>query len=274
VEVDVGKLDGRVAIITGSTSGIGAAGARLFAQEGALVVVSGTNAERGRAVVRDIERTGGQAVFVRTDVRDTADLRTLVAVAVRRYNRLDIFWHNAGSPGLRRIDLVTEAAFDEMMAVHLRAGFFGCQIAIPAMLRGGGGNLLLTGSGAAFMPLAADPAYSVAKSGLVMLTKCLATHLGPQNIRVNCVCPGPTKTPLRTEIFRRRSSNAASAEALDRANVAATPLRRVADPEEVARVALFLVSDDASYVTGAAVLVDGGLVAGPPADWLRIEIDA
>lgn len=268
----MGKLDGRVAIITGSTSGIGAAGAKRFASEGARVVVTGLSAERGAEIVREVTANGGEAVFIPADLRDTSQVRRLIADGVAHFGRLDVFWHNAGDAGSRRIDLVSEAEYEATMAIHLRAGFFGCQAAIPELLRSGGGSILLTGSGAALLPQAGDPTYSIAKAGLVMLAKCLAVHLGPQGIRVNCLCPGATDTKLRREVFRRRSSDQIDASELSAKNIAATPLGRVSDPDEIARVALFLVSDDASFVTGAVVSADGGLTAGSPSKWLRIEL--
>jgi NAD(P)-dependent dehydrogenase (short-subunit alcohol dehydrogenase family) len=265
----MGKLQDKVAIITGAASGIGAAGAMLFAKEGATVVVADINDKAGNETVKLIKKAGRSAIYIHVDVASVNELRNMIKDTIKTLGKLNIFWHNAGDVGPGRIDRVSEEDFDKTIAIHLKGAFFGSKYAIPAILSSGGGSIIFTGSGAAFKPLAGAPTYSIVKTGIVMLTKCLAVQLGPQNIRVNCLCPGPTDTALRKIVFAR-DRDLVDPDDLDRTNIKETPLGRVAQPDEVAKVALFLVSDDASFVTGASVSVDGGLVAGAPASWLQL----
>jgi NAD(P)-dependent dehydrogenase (short-subunit alcohol dehydrogenase family) len=264
------RLEGRVALITGAASGIGAAGAALFAQEGARVILADIDDKAGRKTEKIIKNAGGKVKYVHTDVTSVDSLENMVRTTVKIYGKLNIFWHNAGDVGPGRIDRVNETDFDRTLSIHIKGGFFGCKYAIPEILTSGGGSILFTSSGAAFIPLAGAPTYSIVKAGLVMLAKCLAVQLGPQNIRVNCLCPGPTDTLFRKRVFAR-DPDLVDPDELDRANIEATPLGRVGQPEEIAEVALFLASDDASFVTGAVVSVDGGLVAGAPSPWLRLS---
>jgi NAD(P)-dependent dehydrogenase (short-subunit alcohol dehydrogenase family) len=254
-------LEGKVAIITGSTSGIGRAGAILLAKEGAKVVISGRNQKRGQEVVNTIKKNGGQASFVAADMLVVADIERLVKEAVASYGRLDIFWHNAGIVGPDSIKDVTEETYDKMMAVHLKAAVFGAKLAASEMSKSGGA-ILFTSSVAGLKQSGFSMTYSLAKSGLVMLTKKLAVDLAKDKIRVNCLCPGRVQTGMRPEISRERAQALGiSAEEWERKDKQRIPMGRFVTEEEVAEAALFLVSGKASAITGVALPVDGGFLA-------------
>jgi NAD(P)-dependent dehydrogenase (short-subunit alcohol dehydrogenase family) len=255
-------LQGKVAVITGSTSGIGRAGAIAFAQEGASVVISGRNKERGGEVVEMIKKQGGQAHFVAADVMVQADIERLVKEAVDAFGRLDIFWHNAGIVGPDDVETISPETYDKMMNTHLKAAVFGVKFALPRMRQAGGGAILFTGSVAGLKQSGFSLTYSLAKSGLVMLTRKLAVDLAKDNIRVNCLCPGRVQTGMRPEISEERSKALGiSAEEWERRDKKRIPLGRFITEQEVADAALFLVSDKASSITGVALPIDGGFLA-------------
>jgi len=255
-------LQGKVAVITGSTSGIGRAGAIAFAQEGASVVISGRNKERGGEVVEMIKKQGGQAHFAAADVMVQADIERLVKAAVDAYGRLDIFWHNAGIVGPDDVETISPETYDKMMTTHLKAAVFGVKFALPRILKAGGGAILFTGSVAGLKQSGFSLTYSLAKSGLVMLTRKLAVDLAKDNIRVNCLCPGRVQTGMRPEISEERSKALGmTPEEWERRDKKRIPLGRFITEQEVADAALFLVSDKASGITGVALPVDGGFLA-------------
>ena len=250
-------LDGKVALITGAASGMGRAGALLFAQEGANVAVVDINDKMGEETVKQIRGTGGEACYINSDVSVVAELEKMVQQTAKSFGRLDIFWHNAGDAGPGVIERTTEEAFDRALALHIKGGFFGAKYAIPEIKRAGGGAVLFTGSVSGLRASRGSPTYSVAKAGLVMLTKCLALYFAMDKIRVNCICPGVVQTPLWPS-FISRDPDLVVPEVLERTALQMTPMGRFAMPEEIAQAALFLVSDAASYITGAIVPVDGG----------------
>ncbi|MDH5365136.1 MAG: glucose 1-dehydrogenase [Dehalococcoidia bacterium] len=255
-------LQGKVAVITGSTGGIGRAGAIGFAQEGAKVVVSGRSRQRGQEVVSIIREQGGEASFVPADMLVVADIERLIKEAVDTYGRLDIFWHNAGIVGPDNIEDITEEIYDSMMTVNLKAGIFGAKFAVPEMRKAGGGSILFTSSIAGLKQSSYSMTYSLAKTGLVMLTKKLAVDLAKDNIRVNCICPGRVQTPTRVSITEQkaRAMGISSEEwvSKDRQRI---PMGRYITEKEVVDGALFLVSDRASSITGVALPIDGGFLA-------------
>jgi NAD(P)-dependent dehydrogenase (short-subunit alcohol dehydrogenase family) len=254
-------LKEKVAVITGSTSGIGRAGAIAFAREGASVVVSGRNKERGGEVVKLVEKQGGKARFVAADMMAPADIERLVKETVAAFGRLDIFWHNAGIMGPDEIDSLSQERYDEMMTVHLKAAVFGVKAALPH-LRKNGGAILFTSSVAGLKQASYSLTYSLAKSGLVMLTRKLAVDLAKDNIRVNCLCPGRVQTGTRPEISEERAEALGiSAEEWEKRDKKRIPLGRFITENEVAEAALFLVSEKASGITGVALPVDGGFLA-------------
>jgi len=255
-------LQGKVAIITGSTSGIGRAGAIAFAQEGASVVISGRNKERGGEVVETIKQQGGRAHFVAADMLAAGDIEQLVKAAADAYGRLDIFWHNAGIVGPDDVETVSPETYDKVMAVHLKAAVFGVKFALPQIRKAGGGAILFTSSVAGLKQSGYSLSYSLAKSGLVMLTRKLAVDLAKDNIRVNCLCPGRVQTGIRPEISEERAKALGiTPEEWEKRDKKRIPLGRFITEQEVADAALFLVSDKASGITGVALPIDGGFLA-------------
>ena len=256
------RLDGKVAIITGGASGIGEGAVRLFAEEGARVVVADIQDDRGRALV---EAIGGDTSYVHANVGREAEVRGAVEHAVDRFGRLDAIFNNAGFGGVMEpIVDVEEAAYDETMDGLLKGVFFGIKHAARVMqAQGGGGAIVNTASVAGISAGNGPSVYSVAKGAVVHLTRVAAYELGEHNIRVNCICPGGIATP----IFAK--SMGLSAEEADRtiepmAEVLgqAQPIARSGRPSDIAHAALWLCSDDASFVTGHPLVVDGGLTLG------------
>ena len=252
------NLNGKVALITGAASGMGRASALLFAREGAKVSVVDINDTLGEEVVRQIRAEGGQANYLHADVSKVAETERMVRETVQAFGRLDVFWHNAGNAGPGSIERTSEEEFDFTMALHVKGGFFGAKFALPEMKKAGGGAILFTSSLAGLKASRSSPVYSLAKSSLVMLTKCLALHYSKDNIRINCICPGAVETPLWPSFVGRDGDLHDPAE-VTKMYKQKTPMGRFAEPEEIAQMALFLASDAASYVPGAVVPVDGGL---------------
>jgi NAD(P)-dependent dehydrogenase (short-subunit alcohol dehydrogenase family) len=251
------KLLGKVALITGAATGIGRAAAILFAQEGARVVVADINIRDGEETVQNIKKNGGQGLFVNTNLRKTSEIEKMVEETVATYGQLHIFYHNAGVAGPGRLELTSEEAYDQIMDIHLKAGFFGAKFAAPEIKKAGGGSILFTASGLGLRPSKASPAYSVSKAGLLMLTRTLAVALAKDGIRVNAVCPGPiSSTPLWQGVLARNPEIVP--EEYTQMNIQSRPIHRLGTPEEMAQAALFLVSPEASYITGVALPVDGG----------------
>lgn len=253
------KLEGKVAVITGAATGIGRATAKLFAQEGAKVVVADIKDKESNDTVQMIREAGGDAVFSRTNVAVVAELEKMIKTAVDTYGRLDIFYHNAGMAGPGYLENTSEEAYDLAMAVNLKAGYFGAKYAVPEMRKVNGGCILFTSSYSGIHPSpAGSPSYSVAKAGLIMLTRSLALYLAKDNIRVNCIAPGPiTTTSLWSDCVSRNPG--INPDKLARTIVEATvPLKRSGTTEEMASALLFLVSPESSYITGIILPVDGG----------------
>ena len=252
------RLAEKVALITGGTSGIGRATAVLFAREGAKVAIAGRSEERGREAVDEIADAGGRAIFVRADVRAADDCRRAVDETVKAFGRLDVLFNNAGTYIPNDAIGCSEEEWDEQVDTSLKGTFLMSKFALPVMINQGGGSIINNASGWGLVGGDRAVAYCAAKGGVVVLTKAMAIDHGPQGIRVNCICPGDTVTPMEHEDARRRGMTweAYVAGASDR------PLGRMGRPEEVAMAALFLASNESSFVTGAALPVDGGGVAG------------
>jgi NAD(P)-dependent dehydrogenase (short-subunit alcohol dehydrogenase family) len=256
------KLGGKVAVITGSATGIGKATAIRYAKEGAKVVIADIKDREANETVKMIEEVGGESIFIHVDVAVVAEIEKMMKTAVEAYGRLDVFYHNAGIAGPGSIELTTEEDYDLAMAINLKAGFFGAKYAIPEMKKVGGGCMLFTSSATGLHPsLSGSVTYPLTKSGLIMLTRSLALHLAKDNIRVNCICPGPIVTTTFWSDVLIRSPVPNTEEYIKAVAEQTVPLKRSGTPEEIAEAALFLVSPEASYVTGVALSVDGGQAA-------------
>ncbi len=250
------RLAGKVCIITGAGSGIGREAAILFAQEGGKVVVADVNVAGGEETVRLIREAGGEAIFVRTDVTEAAEVEALVRTAEDTYGKLDVMFNNAGIFPDEDGSVVDtpEEVWDRVMAVNLKGVFLGCKYAIPAMLRAGGGSIINTASFVALMGAAVPQiAYTASKGGVLAMTREIAIEFARKNIRANALCPGPVDTPLLRSIL--------SDPAKRQRRLVHIPMGRFAQAREVAQAALFLASDESSYVTATAFLVDGGITA-------------
>jgi NAD(P)-dependent dehydrogenase (short-subunit alcohol dehydrogenase family) len=246
------RLDNKVAVITGAASGIGRATAIRYAAEGAAVVVSDLNSEDGEATVRECREHGGRAVFQRADVSAEADVKAMIARAVAEFGRLDITFNNAGFVGaLGPLEDVTAENWDRTHSVLLRGVFFGIKHSIPEMRKVGGGSIISTASIAGMRGGFGPTVYSAAKAGVINLTHCAAVELGKDRIRVNCICPGGIVTPITGGRVADREQALAQSQ----------PIRRAGQPDDIASMALFLASDESEWVTGAAMLVDGGFMA-------------
>ena len=250
----MGLLEGKVALVTGGTSGIGRASAVLFAKEGAKVALTGRRAAEGEAVVAEIVAAGGEAIFIQADLSQTDTIPGVVAEVVARYGRLDAAFNNAGVSGGGPLDTLTEGVWDKVVDTNLKAAFFCLQAEAAQMKRqGGGGSIVFNGSVLASIALPGTSIYSASKGGVVSLARAAAVELGPVGIRVNSINPSITRTPMTEGRIVTDADGKTS-----HPYAAGIPLGRLAEPEEMAEVALFLLSDRASYVNGQAIVVDGG----------------
>jgi NAD(P)-dependent dehydrogenase (short-subunit alcohol dehydrogenase family) len=262
------RLSGRTAIITGAASGIGAASARLFVAEGARVLIADMRAEPGERLAKEL---GDGAAFCRVDVTREADVENAIEEALKRWGRLDCIFNNAGFGGaLGPIESTTVEDFDITFDVLLKSVFLGIKHAAPVLRRQGGGSIINTASVAGLKTGESPHLYSVAKAAVIHLTQSVALELGQDNIRVNCICPGIVATPLAAG---RPDTKQDQLDKLGHALRNAQALGRVGQPEDIARAALWLASDESSWVTGTAQVVDGGAAAGRPwsrqGDWIK-----
>jgi len=254
----MGKLTGKRALITGAASGIGRATAELFAREGAAVAVVDVDEVGGRAVAQAIEGEGGRAIFVHCDVTRAADCQRAVQETVDKLGGLDVLFNNAGI--IRRATVIdtTEGEWDRVMAVNVKSIFLLSKYAVPVMARAGGGAIINTSSGWGLVGGRNAVSYCASKGAVVNMTRAMALDHGAENIRVNCVCPGDTDTPM----LRSEAQQLGESEDLFLAEAADRPLRRVGQPADIAQAVLYLASDAALFVTGTALVVDGGGLAG------------
>ncbi len=248
-----GRLEHKVALITGAGGGIGRASARAFAREGARVVVVDRDEAAGRATLEELIREGGVAAYVAADVSRGSDVQAMIAFAEQQYGALHVLFNNAGIfPDDDGSVLETdEAVFDHVINVNLKSVFLGCKHGIPALLRAGGGSVINTASFVAVMGAAtSQSAYTASKGGVLALTREIAIEFARRGIRANALCPGPVNTPLLQALL--------SDPARRLRRMVHLPMGRLAEADEIANAALFLASDESSYVNGTTFLVDGG----------------
>jgi NAD(P)-dependent dehydrogenase (short-subunit alcohol dehydrogenase family) len=248
------RLLNKVALITGATSGIGEASALLFTNEGAKVAVAGRNQKRGNEISDLILKGGGQAIFIQMDVSKADDCRRAVEETIGAFGRIDILFNNAGVFFPHTALDCSEEEWDLQIDINLKGTFLMSKFALPVMIGQGGGVIINNSSGWGIVGGDSAVAYCASKGGVVLLTKAMAIDHGRQGIRVNCICPGDVDTPMLPEDARLRGV------AWDKylAGCANRPMGRIGTSEEIAKAALFLASDDSSFMTGAALVVDGG----------------
>jgi NAD(P)-dependent dehydrogenase (short-subunit alcohol dehydrogenase family) len=250
------KLKGRVSLITGGTEGMGYATAELFLREGAKVVITGRSAEKGRKALAKLEELG-EAAFVRGDVSKAKDAQRMVEGAVRRFGRIDILFNNAGVYVEKLAEDTSEDEWDRVLDINLKGTFLVSKYAIPYMKRQRSGSIINNSSDAGLVGNRSCPAYCASKGAVTIMTKAMALDYAKYNIRVNCVNPGTIDTPMLACEAKASGDQKAYLKRMDEE----LPIGRVGRPEEVAQAVLFLASDAASFVTGAALSVDGGLTA-------------
>ncbi|MGA2626297.1 MAG: SDR family oxidoreductase [Candidatus Bathyarchaeia archaeon] len=251
------KLQDKVAVITGGTDGIGKAIAVTFAKEGAKIMIVGRDEQKGQNALEEVMRFG-EATYFKADVSDSAQVRKLVEDTIQRYGRIDVLINNAAvcPPG----DVVTtsEETWDQVIDVNLKGVFLCCKYMIPHMQKTGGGAIVNIGSINSLMAMENEAAYDASKGGVLMLTRAIALDFAKARIRVNCICPGAIETPMLKASLDTSPDPKAARQSL----TAKHPLRRTGTPDEVAQAALFLATDASSFVTGAVIPVDGGILAG------------
>jgi NAD(P)-dependent dehydrogenase (short-subunit alcohol dehydrogenase family) len=250
------QFNGRVAFITGGSKGIGAATALRFARQGARVVIADVDVEAGDAVAQQILGDGGEAFFVKCDVSSEADMRAAIEETVHRFGRLDIAFNNAGWEGaMGPLHTCNPEDVDKLFGINLRGVFLGMKFQVTEMLKTGGGAIVNNSSIAGLKGLATASIYAASKHGVIGMTKCAALDYATAGIRINAVCPGVIDTPM---IQRAAHSDPAAIAAYTNMQ----PIRRMGKPEEIASVVTWLCSDEASFVTGATIEADGGIMAG------------
>jgi NAD(P)-dependent dehydrogenase (short-subunit alcohol dehydrogenase family) len=250
------RLAGKVALITGGASGMGTVAARLFASEGAKVVLSDVSDELGEEVAAGIRADGGDAAFVHADVADEADAEGMVRETVATYGGLTILYNNAGvmMSADGSVDATEESVWDTTLAINVKGVAHGCKYGIPAMIASGGGSIINVASFVAWMGAAtSQTAYTASKGAVLAMTREIAVEYARKGVRCNALCPGPIDTPLLAELLSDPDRR--------QRRFVHIPMGRLGQAEELAKAALFLASDDSSYMTGASLIVDGGITA-------------
>ncbi len=252
----MGRLDGKVALITGGASGMGMVASRLFAAEGANVLLTDLADDAGQTVAKEIESDGGEAAYVHADVSAESDAEAMVAAAVDRFGGLHVLYNNAGvmlaDDG--SVDSTDASIWDTTLAINVKGVAFGCKYGIPAMIASGGGSIINVASFVAWMGAAtSQTAYTASKGAVLAMTREIAVEYARRGIRCNALCPGPIDTPLLAELL--------SDPARRQRRFVHIPMGRLGRADELAKAALFLACDDSSFMTGASLIVDGGITA-------------
>lgn len=250
------RLVGKIALITGAAGGMGRAAAGLFASEGAKVVIADVAVNAGEEAAREIRAAGGEAVFVRADVSSAADAEAMVRFAVERFGGLNVLYNNAGifHPDDGGTIETAEGIWDRVIDINLKGVWLACRYGIPALLRSGGGSIINVASFVALVGAATPQiAYTASKGGVLAMTREIAVEYARRGIRANALCPGPIETPMLAELLSDPQRRAR--------RLVHIPIGRFGQAEEVARAALWLASDESSLMTGATVVVDGGITA-------------
>jgi len=248
------KLARKVAIITGAGSGMGRATALLFAKEGAKVMVADCDRNSGEDTVALIERASGEAAFAPVDVSKAAAVEQMVGTTLDRYGSVDILVNNAGIYAQGDVVQTTEEEWHRILGVNLTGVFLCSKYSVPPMIESGGGAIVNVASEAGIVGIKNQVSYNVSKSGVIALTRSMALDFAPYNIRVNCLCPGRTLTPLVEKVIAEAEDPESTRRALEEDR----PLKRMGTPEEIAAGILFLVSDECTYATGSILVIDGG----------------
>jgi len=250
------RFDGKVAVITGGSSGIGRATSLRFAVEGAKVVVADIDPKGGEETINRIRNENGEAFFVKTDVTRTDEVRSMIEGTVQQYGGVDVLFNNAGYEGpIKLMHETTEQEFYKTIDTNIKGVFLCSKYAVPQMMKRGGGAIINAASEAGIIGHSQYSIYCASKAAVILLTKAMAAEYGKNRIRVNCTCPAPVDTPMLA-----REIKTIGGEATKAAFNAMSPFARIAKPEEVAAVVAFLASDDASWITGTAINVDGGWI--------------
>ena len=256
-DATMGRLNGKVVLITGAGSGIGAATARIFAQEGARVGILDINPDRANDVAYAIQATDGEAMSLTCDISQAAAVANSVQTLLNRWHRLDILINNAAVQIMGALHTFSDDDFDQVVNVNLKGTFLGCRAVLPVLLEQGEGTILFTSS---VLGLVADPdlaVYGATKAAIIGLMRSIAVAYGPHGVRAVAVCPGDVDTPLVADYFSYQADPEAARTAINREY----PLRRIAAPEEIGRVLAFLASSEASFISGTCITIDGGLLA-------------
>ena len=255
----MGRLQGKVAVVTGGADGIGKATCERFAREGAAVVIADVNETKGLETTETIEKAGGRVLFVSTNVADEESIKRMVQAAVKVYGKIDILVNNAAVFVLKGIDATVEE-WRQILDVNVIGASLVAKHVVPEIRKAGGGSIINLGSISSFIAQPQFVTYNATKAAIATMTRCMALDLAPDNIRVNAVCPGTIWTQIVERITRESGMDRKAADA-DPGWGGACMMKRIADPSEVASAILFLASDDASYVTAAHLMVDGGYTA-------------
>lgn len=252
-----GRLSAKVVIITGAGRGIGRASALLFAAEGARLALVDIDYDHGNEVVEEIRVGGGEAIFIHADLTDATQMKTMAETVARTYGRIDVLYNNAGINHFGKVTEAEESAWDRVMDVNVKSVFLTCKYVIPFMVQQKKGTIINTGSSASLVGLANLSVYTASKGAVLALTRNMALDYAAEGIRVNVLCPGVTATEMTEQVIEDDPDPKAARDRFDRV----IPRGSMAEPIEIANAALFLASDESSYITGAAIPVDGGYTA-------------